>query len=340
MEQLHTLDIHHTDHLQELSVKLLKEKSFNSLRELKDNLEDLKNARNQLQASKNDLLQRVRNEEGPQMKRKEIVRQWLESAENKLAEVNQLIREAEQEIDKKLCLGCCCSNERLPVELKKLVNLKCFNLEKNDQLRIIPRQVISSLSSLQVLRMFRCGFSLQEEEDNILSATNMDINELQSLKSLKGSKSLNISHLAAMNYLLTLEIHQTEHLRVLNVNFMMDTSFTSLRDVNVGKCPNLRDLTWLIRAPNLAILRVSSCREMEEIISIGRLGEVRNAERDLFAKLEVLDLKSLHKLRSIYWKTLPFQLLKKIRVYDCPLLKKLPLSANSAKRIAIDSEDV
>ncbi|XP_058010101.1 uncharacterized protein LOC131183340 [Hevea brasiliensis] len=43
---------------------------------------------------------------------------------------------------------------QLPVELKMLVNLKYLNLENNIDINMIPRGVISSLSSLQVLEMY------------------------------------------------------------------------------------------------------------------------------------------------------------------------------------------
>ncbi|KDP37119.1 hypothetical protein JCGZ_06175 [Jatropha curcas] len=277
------------------------------------------------------------------------------------------------------------SIEQLPYELNMLSKLKYLNLEHIDLLRVIPRQVISSLSSLQILRMFRCGFSLVEEEDNILSDSNIHLDELKHLKHLNvlsititlasalenlrssnrltsctkalsleclwGSKSLNISLLADMQHLDTLEIHRIDHLEELNVDFVMDRTetqhscslhesgilmkrcFNSLQEVNVGKCLRLRELTWLILAPNLAVLRVTACEEMEEIIGIGQLGRTLHAGESLipFAKLKVLVLEDLPKLKSIYCNALAFPSINKFKVLRCPLLKKLPLNSSSAR---------
>ncbi|XP_022724171.1 LOW QUALITY PROTEIN: probable disease resistance protein At1g15890 [Durio zibethinus] len=56
---------------------------------------------------------------------------------------------------------------QLPIELKALEKLKCLNLESCESTIRIPRQLISTFSKLQVLRMFRCDYSLgQEVEDN------------------------------------------------------------------------------------------------------------------------------------------------------------------------------
>ncbi|KAI9161683.1 hypothetical protein LWI28_019685 [Acer negundo] len=87
---------------------------------------------------------------------------------------------------------------------------------------------------------------------------------------------------------------------------------------------------------------ISSCYEMEEIISAGKLGEVPEMVRNqkLFAKLQFLKLHHLHNLKSIYWSALAFQHLKEMVVYECPMLKKLPLDSNSAKdrRIVVERE--
>ncbi|XP_065868812.1 disease resistance protein RPS5-like [Euphorbia lathyris] len=271
---------------------------------------------------------------------------------------------------------------RLPVELKQLAKLKCLNLEYDDQLRVIPSQLISSLSSLQVLKMFRCGYSVEALEDNILSVGNMNIDPLLCLEHLKvlsititcasalckffsnpkfinctqslsleifwGSKSINISPLAAMNNLLTVEIHQAEVLEELNFNlvdskFPSEPSFGKLRKITLGQCSNLRELTWVILAPNLIVLRVGNCGKIEEIISIAELGKLLKGGENFeaFAKLETLALESLPKVKSIYWKALPFKHLKKIEIIDCLLLRKLPFSSDSAdpNKLVIESEE-
>ncbi|TXG69269.1 hypothetical protein EZV62_004204 [Acer yangbiense] len=50
-----------------------------------------------------------------------------------------------------------------------------------------------------------------------------------------------------------------------------------------------------------------------------------------FAKLECLILHNLRRLKSIYWKPLPFPHLKEMMVLRCPSLEKLPLDFNNVK---------
>ncbi|WCJ40595.1 LRR and NB-ARC domains-containing disease resistance protein [Euphorbia peplus] len=61
-----------------------------------------------------------------------------------------------------------------------------------------------------------------------------------------------------------------------------------------------------------------------------------------FVKLETLILENLLELKSIYWKALPFQYLKKIEVIDCCLLKKLPLDShrpNANELLVIEAQE-
>ncbi|WCJ40624.1 Disease resistance protein (CC-NBS-LRR class) family [Euphorbia peplus] len=273
--------------------------------------------------------------------------------------------------------------DHLPIEIKNLVKLKCLNLEYNDQLRVIPKQLILGLSSLQILKMFRCGYSVEEIEDNILSLTHMDIDPIFCLENLRvlsititcaaalhkffsshkllnctqslsldvfwGCKSLDISPLAAMKNLLVLEIHQFENLNELKCHphhfeFARGrSSFERLREITLDKCSSLLEVTWVIQVQNLTILKLQNCEELEEIISNRKMGETCEGDDwEPFAKLEILTLENLPELKSIYWKTLPFQSLKKIEVRDCSLLKKLPLdshSANANELLIIEGEE-
>ncbi|WCJ40591.1 Disease resistance protein (CC-NBS-LRR class) family [Euphorbia peplus] len=272
--------------------------------------------------------------------------------------------------------------DHLPIEVKKLVKLQCLNLEYIDQLRVIPKQLILELPFLRILKMFRCGFSVEQIEDNILSLTHMDIDPilclmflnvlsltitcalslhklfssrrlLQCTQSLSlevfwGSKSVDISRLAAMQNLLLLEIHQCEDLSELKCyphQFELERrrSFGKLREITLDRCASLVEVTWVSLVPNLTILKLQNCDEMEEVISNRRTGETCEGDNwEPFAKLEILTLKNLPELKSIYWKTLPFQSLKKIEVSNCSVLKKLPLdsrSANTNELLVIKGEE-
>ncbi|KAK8575950.1 hypothetical protein V6N12_063598 [Hibiscus sabdariffa] len=113
-----------------------------------------------------------------------------------------------------------------------------------------------------------------------------------------------------------------------------DTNYTSgfdtLKAVQFYGCEKLRDVTWLILAPNLRSLYIVNCRKMEEILAEGKQGEVADVVPTPFLKLETLALMDLPELKSIYWDALTFPCLKSITV-ECPKLKKLPLNSDSAK---------
>ncbi|GKV35606.1 hypothetical protein SLEP1_g43852 [Rubroshorea leprosula] len=109
-----------------------------------------------------------------------------------------------------------------------------------------------------------------------------------------------------------------------------ERSFYNLWTVDIQYCPNLRDITWIIWAPNLRNLTVYGCHRMEEIIGEGRVAAM-TGDLILFEKLQNLSLSSLPELKSIHRFALSFPCLVEIRVGDCPKLRKIPLSSNSAK---------
>ncbi|KAJ4718292.1 NBS-LRR type disease resistance protein [Melia azedarach] len=155
------------------------------------------------------------------------------------------------------------------------------------------------------------------------------------------SKSLNILSLASMRHLDTFYILDCEFLEDLEIPvgevqriIRIPHVFHSLHIVEFSYCLKLRDLTWLIFAPQLKYIHVSRCPNMEEIIKAGKLDEVEQmmmGNPNPFAKLQVLQLELLLNLKSIYPSPLPLPDLKEIHVHGCPKLKKLPLDSNSAK---------
>ncbi|KAF2301618.1 hypothetical protein GH714_028314 [Hevea brasiliensis] len=287
---------------------------------------------------------------------------------------------------------------QLPVELKMLVNLKYLNLEENFELMRIPRGVISSLSSLQVLGMYNVGsLEVERGEDNILWEDNMLIEELQCLEHLNvlsstikrvsglqsyvntltllnctralrlelfpGPQSLNIWWLTNMKNLEVLVIVCGENSEDLVVDVVMEeiethddaggglgnsmisreTCFNSLNALNLTGSLRLKDLTWIILAPNLTHLFVRYNMHIEEIISVEKLDDVQVGDENFnpFFKLEYLILAELPELKSIYPKALSFPSLKIIDVYKCPQLKKLPLNSSSANggKVKIEAEE-
>ncbi|GKV35620.1 hypothetical protein SLEP1_g43868 [Rubroshorea leprosula] len=107
-----------------------------------------------------------------------------------------------------------------------------------------------------------------------------------------------------------------------------ERNFYDLRRVDIHNCPNLKDITWIIWAPNLTSLIVSCCFSMKEIISEGGVAAM-TGDLILFEKLQILVLICLLKLTSIHRFALSFPSSAAIRVQGCPELRKLPLSSNS-----------
>ncbi|KAL5802602.1 hypothetical protein ACOSQ4_030907 [Xanthoceras sorbifolium] len=250
----------------------------------------------------------------------------------------------------------------LLTEMKSLVNLKCLNLENTSQLKRIPRQLISSFSKLLVLRLLECSFLCQVPSDgaewlieeliwlknlDMLSITLRSFHALQRLLSshilqnciqslylqfLHHPKSLKVS-LIDLKHLNTLMISDCKSLEELKVDCAVELRvreshcFCSLQVVTIRSCPKLKDLTWLILAPNLRSLDISDCSNMEEIINVGRLSEFPEMMGDLipFSKLEFLTLKDLPKLMSIYWSDLPFPQLTQITIRECPKLTQITI---------------
>ncbi|XP_048439943.1 probable disease resistance protein At5g63020 isoform X1 [Pyrus x bretschneideri] len=157
---------------------------------------------------------------------------------------------------------------------------------------------------------------------------------------------LDISSLVDMKHLDTLYIRETPNWKQLEVywagrapndprDLMMikQNCFLCLQFIEVSRCPDLKDMTWLIFSPNLSHLRVDACNDIEKIIDLERLGGVGNVVQELnpFGKLTVLSLSSLPRLNSIHDRALPFPYLKEIKVLACTALRKLPLNSTSAE---------
>ncbi|KAJ9692585.1 hypothetical protein PVL29_011576 [Vitis rotundifolia] len=159
---------------------------------------------------------------------------------------------------------------------------------------------------------------------------------LTSLNNVKCFCSLYISNCGSLEDLeidWAWEGKETTESNYLNSKVSSHNSFHSLSWLRVERCSRLKDLTWLVFAPNLTMLIISDCDQMQEVIGTGKCGESAENGENLspFVKLHELRVVGLPQLKSIFWNALPFIYLNRIHVCNCPLLKKLPLSANSAK---------
>ncbi|KAL9440774.1 hypothetical protein AB3S75_019444 [Citrus x aurantiifolia] len=261
----------------------------------------------------------------------------------------------------------------LPHELKALLNLRYLNLERTYHLSRFPPELISSFSKLEVLRMLESGADSTAEQGSDLSEDAEPLmKELLCLKllnlisfSLYSSRGvrnflkfpkllritqalsisdceiplLNASHLAYMEHLKDLFIDNSnlEELKMgcsAEVQKVLQCGFRSLHLATIAFCSRVKDLTWLAFAPNLKIIVIMHCDDLEEIISVEKLNELSDimGELNFFAKIELLDLYHAESLKSIYQGALPLPQLKEIRVTQCPKLKTLPLNSSSTKQ--------
>ncbi|GAY60080.1 hypothetical protein CUMW_199340 [Citrus unshiu] len=228
----------------------------------------------------------------------------------------------------------------LPIELKYLVNLKCLNLKYTFRLSRIPKQVISDLKMLRALRMFECGFNVEQEADSILFGdSEVLVEELNALKHLN-LLTITLQSFGALQRLLSycrLGSISTQCLclrHLNNSNSLSVFAFVSLRHLRTLQL-YFNDLeehaTWLVLAPNIKVIFISNCQDLQEIISLEKLGEISAGVMDNlipFARLEYLVLEGLQNLKSIHSSALPFHHLKEIRVWKCAELKKLPLDCS------------
>ncbi|TYG81643.1 hypothetical protein ES288_D01G021900v1 [Gossypium darwinii] len=169
--------------------------------------------------------------------------------------------------------------KRLPVELETLAKLKYLNLEWTVDLEMIPQQLISSCSKLQVLKMVGYGYGcllvLEEMEHlkylNVLTLTFRSASELEKasrfscaieqvrLLYFRDSRSLNIMALAKLQHLCTLSLCSCMDLEEVKIerNIIEGAGcFHSLRYVNLIGCNHLRDVSWVTFAPHLEQLYI------------------------------------------------------------------------------------
>ncbi|CAH8313074.1 unnamed protein product [Eruca vesicaria subsp. sativa] len=105
--------------------------------------------------------------------------------------------------------------------------------------------------------------------------------------------------------------------------------FSSLSEVYILDCNCLRELTLLMFAPSLKRLVVRYSNQLEDVINKEKASEGQKAGIVPFPNLNRLVLDSLPKLKNIHSSPLPFPCLKRIDVFRCPSLRKLPLDSRS-----------
>ncbi|KAL1203535.1 putative disease resistance protein [Cardamine amara subsp. amara] len=262
--------------------------------------------------------------------------------------------------------------EMLPVGIKELRKLIHLDLEYTHKLESVSG--ISSLWNLQVLRLYESNVPLDNglvkelqflEHLKLLTLTLKDASVMERLLniyslrnftrylsldkcipksiriSLMAESSDRCSHEMAYPNISGIQIDWKQQ----NMTSANPMCFRSLTRVDIVNCEGLRDLTWLIYAPSLTILRVEMSFQIEEIISKEKLLKAENEEGKFtkpFLKLESLSLRFLDAVKSIYWSPLPFPALKRLKIFRCSTLMKLPLNSQSAKGcdLVIDADRI
>uniref|UniRef100_A0A1J3K4I0 Disease resistance protein RPS5 n=1 Tax=Noccaea caerulescens TaxID=107243 RepID=A0A1J3K4I0_NOCCA len=244
---------------------------------------------------------------------------------------------------------------RLPGGLLKLKMLIYLNLEGTWQLESIYG--ISNLSSLKTLRLIRS--KVRQNLDGMkelqllehLEVVTVDIGSILVANQLLNTtrvanviqellfafvKEKDVLTIPNMEVLSTLKMSLSE---MVEINIEKRTSwgnkipttpdFLNLSTVSLYSCHGLKDLTWLLYAPNLSDLKVNSSRQIEDIISKEKTVNLFAGTIIPFQRLEHFQVRYLWELKSIYWRPLPFPCLRKFNILYCPKLRKLPLDSKS-----------
>ncbi|ESQ56134.1 hypothetical protein EUTSA_v10027047mg [Eutrema salsugineum] len=150
------------------------------------------------------------------------------------------------------------------------------------------------------------------------------------LKELKRLIHLNLKRLESIS-----TISNLSSLWTLRQQKQKTPFYSNLSKVVIGQCDGLKDLTWLLFAPNLTYLDVPFAEQLEDSISEEKAARFTDENASIiiipFQKLECLSLSHLPKLKSIYWRPLSFPRLSKLAVHErCTNLKRLLLDTKGA----------
>ncbi|RID40515.1 hypothetical protein BRARA_J00553 [Brassica rapa] len=241
---------------------------------------------------------------------------------------------------------------RLPLgllELKKLIHLRLDYMK-----RLKSVSGISNLLSLRKLQLLQSKMSLDMslvEELQLLE--HLQVLNISIKSSLVVEKLLYAPRLVKCLQVVVLRELEEESHRVLAFPGMdslrkviirkcemweikaerktlsLTQGFPNLSSVHISSCNGLKDLTWLLFAPNITSLEVLESGLLEAIISQEKATSVAIP----FQKLKSLRLHNLATLKNIYWAPLPFPCLKTIHITECPELRKLPLDSQSVSRV-------
>ncbi|KAK2651489.1 hypothetical protein Ddye_011345 [Dipteronia dyeriana] len=194
----------------------------------------------------------------------------------------------------------------LPNELKSLVNLKCLNLEQMRFIRVIPRQLISSFSMLQVLRMFNYDSQDYIAQDSVLfGGHEFLVEELLCLKYINVLTITLKSSDALVRFL------SSSKLRSCTQSLSLQ-SFSDSKSLNVLSLADVKHMqTLYIESEYLEELKIGGAQEVQSI-------------RDThgFRSLHTFNVYSCKKLRDLTWLVFA-QNIKFLFVSNCLLMEEI-----------------
>ncbi|CAH8329118.1 unnamed protein product [Eruca vesicaria subsp. sativa] len=250
---------------------------------------------------------------------------------------------------------------QLPVGFQELKKLTHLNLTSILELRSISG--ISKLSSLRSLKLFGTNVGgdvnlvkelqlLEHLQVLTISVSTLALEQLLGDQRLVKwiyrlhilgfhQKPFNLSLLVSMEnlrdfHLISIHVSDTKcggsDIYSSGLHNPTRPCFTSLSKVTISMCRSIKDLTWLLFAPNLVNLIIQESNEVEEVINKEKATKLTGISLP-FEKLQELYLYELPSLECIYWCPLPFPLLRCLKIRNCPNLRKLPLNATSVSRV-------
>ncbi|XP_010476182.1 PREDICTED: putative disease resistance protein At4g10780 [Camelina sativa] len=226
---------------------------------------------------------------------------------------------------------------RLPACLQKLKKLMHLYLEGTTSLRSIDG--ISNLSRLRTLTLRYCNKLLFDGRlKELLLLKRLEVLTIE-IKSRSVLETLFFSGMLwrCIQKVVIKDIwDESIDLLTFPTNLRSPSSpyFPNLSSVSIERCSGLKDLTWLLFAPNLLHLEVKSLGRLEEVVSKEKTDKQQQLQGIVpFGKLETLVMLDLPVVESIYWTPLLFPCLREMYIELCPKLGKLPLDSKSVAEV-------
>ncbi|KAG4384351.1 hypothetical protein AAZX31_13G243400 [Glycine max] len=236
------------------------------------------------------------------------------------------------------------SIEELPKEIGHLTHLRLLNLATCSKLRVIPANLISSLTCLEELYMGSCPIEWEVEgrksESNNASLGELwNLNQLTTLEISNQDTSVLLKDLEFLEKLERYYIsvgymwvrlrsggdHETSRILKLTDSLWTNISLTTVEDLSFANLKDVKDVYQLNDGfPLLKHLHIQESDELLHIINSTEMSTPYSA----FPNLETLVLFNLSNMKEICYGPVPahsFEKLQVITVVDCDEMKNLLL---------------